>query len=250
MKTFLLSEADALPDAEKHWAYNGADNVFTKEVHEKLIADLPEYAQRAYAFEMRMLPPLLHTAIRGFALDKVERDRQIKLLEKERLTRLARFIGQQIRNLVPKEDWIGMVMPKALKVDGVPWKRREARYETDPLAPDPKAKTALSKPLLTRILYDYLALPVKKGKAKKSKSGRSVDEEALSSLLKEPRSKKVGAIRLLRAVLLYTEIDKQASYLRGPFRKGRITYVISPGKETFRIAGSKDNITADTGVLI
>lgn len=250
MKKFLLSEADNLPDAEKHWGYNGADNLFQKEVHEKLIEDLPEYAQRAYASQMRMLPPLLHTAIRGFAIDEKERQRQLKLLEKERLTRLARFIGVQIRNLVPKEDWVGMVMPKNLKVDGVPWKRRKARYDTNPLAPDPKSKTALSKPLLTRILYDYLELPVKKGKAKKSKSGRSVDEEALGSLLKEPRTKKVGAVRLLRAVLVYTEIDKQASYLRGPFRKGRITYVISPGKETFRIAGSKDHITANTGVLI
>lgn len=250
MKKLLLSEADGLPDAEKHWAYNGADNLFQKENHQKLMSDLPEYAQRAYAFQMRMLPPLLHTAIRGFALDKEERDHQLKLLEKERLTRLARFIGSQIRLLVPKEDWVKMVMPKNIKVDGVVWKRREARYETEPLSPDPKAKTSLSKPLLTRILYDYLALPAKKGKAKKSKSGRSVDEEAIGSLLKEPKTKKVGAIRLLRAVLLYTEIEKQASYLRGPFRKGRITYVISPGKETFRIAGSKDNITADTGVLI
>ena len=88
----------------------------------------------------------------------------------------------------------------------------------------------------------------KKGKNKKSKSGRSVDEEAISLLMKEKKAKPYRT--LLKAVLKYTEWDKQASYLRGPWRKGQWTYVIAPGKETFRIAGAKDQINTDVGVVI
>lgn len=246
MKILSTKEADKLPDFERRCVYCGLDNLLTYEVEMNLREDYPSYMTKQYEFIMAMMAPLLYGSIHGMKIDEPERKRQLRILEKG-IRGAARVCNNYIRGAVPREDWVGMVSG-ALKPGSVPYERRAARYDTSPLSPSDNAKTAISKPLLTRILYDYLALPAKKGKNKKSKSGRSVDDEALTSLMKEKKARPY--LPLLKAVLKYTEWDKQCSYIRGPWRKGRWTWIIAPGKETFRIAGGKDQINTDVGVIL
>lgn len=248
----------AYKDYRKRLVYNGLDCLLTKEIHQNLMADLQPEHEAAYAFQMAVTAPLIHAGLKGCRIDQKEREKQLNLFSHQ-LTRLGRFIAAKIRQLVPEQDWLEMVVGEklakgTLKEGSVPYNRIVARYHTTPLSPGDNAKTELSKPLFTTILYNYLGLPEKKGKNKKSKSGRSVDDEALFQLLKEKKTEKVGATTLLRACLLYTKLDKQASYLRGPFRrKGkdeRFTYVIQTGKETFRIAAKKDPVGVKEGVEV
>lgn len=246
MKVIKTEGAENLPDFERRCVYCSLDNMFTYEVEMNMRAGYPTYMNDQYESIMAMVPPLLYASIHGMEKDEQERKRQLGILERG-LRRSARLCENTIRSAVPFDDWIKMVQG-SLKPGSVPYKRKAERYTSRPLAPSDNAKTAISKPLLTKILYDYLGLPAKKGKNKKSKSGRSVDEEAITALMKEKKAKPY--LILLRAMLKYTEWDKQASYLRGPWRKGRWTYVIAPGKETFRIAGSKDQINTDVGVLV
>lgn len=240
------------------FVYNGLDCLLTKEIHQNLLKGIEPPRQRAYDFQMAVSAPLIHAGLKGVRIDQHDKERQLRLFQSQ-LLRLGKFIGAKVRSLVPEEDWVGLVTgekvaARTLKKGSVPYERIVGRYHTSPLAPGDNAKTELSKPLFTKILYEYLGLPKKKGKNKKSKSGVSVDDEALFSLLKEKKTHTLNAATLLRACLLYSRLDKQASYLRGPFRKKgateRFTYAIQTGKETFRIAGKLDPVGVKEGVEV
>lgn len=255
MKTFAYTGAfeEGIDPSTKRLLYNGIDVLVTKELYDALARQLEndEPATRAYAFESRMVPALQSGNLRGMHIDQKERMRQQRYMRKAML-KIEKLMLRWVHDLISFEAWAKMAVPKIVKVGGVVWKRYERRYNDCPLSPNSNTKSAVSPQFFGKLLYDHLGAPKKKGSNKKIKGDWSVDDAALQSLLADPwlkAKKRPPQIRkLIRAVSLWTEIGKQLQYLTSPLRKNRVTYHITPGKETFRIAATKDPVTTKEGV--
>lgn len=235
---------ESLPPFHRRWYYCAKDCINTYDVWETLYERADPELLRTYEFFMRLCQPLMSMSLRGCAMDTEVRVQQLNELEAT-LERLEGVIGHEVRKLIPREEWMDLVVGEriekgTMKFEGKPYMRVWDRYDTRPLSPNDNAKTAISDTVLGAILYDYLGLRPRRGRGKKPKRGWSVDKEALASLLKDPKTKRKGADVLIESRLAYMDAEKQAGYLRGPFRNGRWTYVLKPGRETFRISGSKD----------
>lgn len=226
---------------EKRWYYCGKDCINTHQVFVFLLGQADEDMRKTYEWEMDLALSFIPTNLRGCAIDEPRRLR----MEEEFTTLLKELelhLAAATHAIIGQEEWSDLVLGDRLqkgtfKVGSVPYNRIMDRYATRPLSPNDGARTSVSPIILAALLYDHLGIRERKGRSTKR---RSVDNEALASLAKDPKVERKGALPLVEYRIQQVALEKQLSYLKGPFRDGRFTYTLKPGRETFRISASKD----------
>lgn len=201
----ILSNAEAakLTGQMGHWAYNGYDEMITREVYDTIEPRLDRITRQTYEFEMATQAPAMAMMRRGVLVDDRARLRALKELEKE-------FEASQgnVNALIPPGLWDRTELVTGFCADGKRHKwpkgvpdpdRVCGKCGTSRLAP--AALNALSPDQVQELFYEkfrFSELYNKKGNV-------SVDDDTLGRLIK--RHPEVEP--LVNAILATRGINKQ-----------------------------------------
>lgn len=238
-----LTECQNLPPGQlKSWCYNCLDVTGTREVFDVLYPQLTRDLRHTYDFERALQNPTFAMMARGVNIDRVERDRMVTQLKREKVTaskKVAKLVegiwdGTELETGVClKRAWTGKSPPRHKWPRGVPDHERHceicgvSRIKPKPFNPG-------SPDQGKHLFYGLLKLPPQLNK----KHEVSVDEDVLERIgRKWPKHKPITD-----AILVYRDLTKQIGSLTARLSlSGRYMSSFNPGAAwTGRLSSNKN----------
>lgn len=194
-------------------AYNALDGLLTHEIFSVLQQEVPEEAKRIYAFEKKLLGPVLTMTRRGIRVDEKRRQEQIENI----WPRIRRLTGMDVKyNKKGEKKWYVA--------------NKNALLQRLALAMWGKELNPNSGTQLKALFYDTMGIPPVM-KSDKGVMKIKTDRDALEKLQKQYVKAKPFCSILLR----FTDIKKKLELIEQPLLDGRFMYTFSPaGTETGR----------------
>ncbi len=134
--THAIDPVKIADPSHKHWTYCGLDCCVTEEVRGNLVPRLNENQWRIYHFEKACEGPALTMQLRGFRIDKIARDNNSKLIEKEAREMMeevkeevAPFVFKWGKSFPPPSGQVGKYLFDVLKIPAS--YTRKGNYQCD-----------------------------------------------------------------------------------------------------------------------